>query len=353
MIHTLPGGRIGRPTLRDLPEPSEGRSGWPWTDESPQLPPTGPNGRPWPRVSIVTPSYNQASFLEATLRSVLLQGYPDLELIVIDGGSTDGSVEILGTYSPWLTYWCSEADRGQSHAINKGFALATGEILAWLNSDDIYFPGALARAVDTMTRTDCDIFIGAMEKVEMDEDGPRLVKRSYSSRGQPIHEFPILAGAHRATFHFIQPPMFWTRALWKRTNGLDERYHYVMDMEWCNRALAAGARVETGDEPLARFALHPGSKSQNLIERFHREETTMYLRLARRPGFRIAPCWLATLRPLGSVYAHRAVAARDQGRWILALFYRLQARVLRVARRVALRWYRLRAGGSLSQPMES
>ena len=138
------------PTLSELPPPPPGKSGWPWTEETPMAPPTLPDGSPWPRVSIVTPSYNQGQYLEETIRSVLLQGYPDLEYIIIDGGSTDESVTIIEKYAPWLAYWVSEPDRGQSHAINKGFARATGEIYAWLNSDDYYWPGAIviaARAV--------------------------------------------------------------------------------------------------------------------------------------------------------------------------------------------------------------
>ena len=100
-----------------------------------------PNGEAWPRISIVTPSFNQGQFIEETIRSILLQGYPNLEYIIIDGGSTDESVEIIKKYEPWLTYWVSEKDRGQAHAINKGLERCTGEILAYINSDDYYYPG--------------------------------------------------------------------------------------------------------------------------------------------------------------------------------------------------------------------
>lgn len=139
-----------RSTLKELPPPPSGRYGWPWTEENPRLPDTMPNGSSWPRVSIVTPSYNQAHFLEETIRSVLLQGYPNLEYIIMDGGSTDGSVDIIHKYEPWLAYWFSGKDQGQSHAINKGWAHSTGDYMAWLNSDDVYLPKSVVRAVNAL-----------------------------------------------------------------------------------------------------------------------------------------------------------------------------------------------------------
>src|ERR1700747_491647 len=127
------------PQLNDLPEPPPGKKGWPWTEESTALPSS--DEQQGPRITVVTPSFNQGTFLEETIRSVLLQGYPDLEYIVLDGGSTDNSVDILRNYDRQLTNWVSERDRGQTHAINKGLARATGDIAAYLNSDDLYLPG--------------------------------------------------------------------------------------------------------------------------------------------------------------------------------------------------------------------
>ena len=131
------------PTLAELPPPA-GKTGWPWAEESRQLPDTIQNETPWPKVSIVTPSYNQGRFLEESIRSVLLQGYPDLEYIIIDGGSSDESVEIIKKYERWLAYWVSEPDRGQSHAINKGLERSTGQFFNWHNADDMLTPNSIA-----------------------------------------------------------------------------------------------------------------------------------------------------------------------------------------------------------------
>lgn len=125
------------PTLAELPPPPPDKTGWPWTEETASLPETMPDGSPWPRISIVTPSYNQGQFIEETIRSALLQGYPNLEYIIIDGGSTDNSVEIIKKYESWLAYWVSEKDRGVYDAMNKAIKYATGDWLYFLGADDI------------------------------------------------------------------------------------------------------------------------------------------------------------------------------------------------------------------------
>ena len=120
--------------------PFTGKTDWPWVAQNERLSSRRPDGSLWPRISIVTPSFNQDKFIEETIRSVLLQGYPNLEYIIIDGASTDESVQIVKRYEPWLAYWASEKDEGQTDAIDKGFRRVTGEIMAYLNSDDVYMP---------------------------------------------------------------------------------------------------------------------------------------------------------------------------------------------------------------------
>lgn len=127
------------PTLETLPPPPEGRTGWPWTEACDPLPAVNNQ----PRITIVIPSYNQADYIEETLRSILLQGYPNLELLVEDGASDDGTLEVLRRYDAWAD-WRSEPDRGQGHAINKGFARATGDVVTFISSDDLYLPGTFA-----------------------------------------------------------------------------------------------------------------------------------------------------------------------------------------------------------------
>ena len=128
------------PNLNDLPPPPPGKTGWPWTEKCPQSPDTMLDAHSWPRVSIVTPSYNQGQFIEDTLLSVKNQDYPSIEHIIVDGGSTDNTLEILQKYEgSYSMRWVSEPDRGQSDAVNKGFRMANGEIVGWLNSDDCYF----------------------------------------------------------------------------------------------------------------------------------------------------------------------------------------------------------------------
>jgi glycosyltransferase involved in cell wall biosynthesis len=241
------------PTLSELPPPPAGRAGWPWTEESPQLPDTMPDGRPWPRVSIVTPSYNQAQFIEETIRSVLLQGYPDLEYIIIDGGSTDGSAEIIRKYAPWLAYWVSEPDRGQSHAINKGWSVATGDWLGWLNADDIYLPGVLHR-ISMLLADDAPVDLVYGDVQYVDNTGKLRdinIKSEFSLRDM------IMRGGLIHT-----PAVFWRRSLNDVAGPLDENQHYAMDNDFWLR-VAPHARCRYLPGAMGTFRRHEGSKTVN------------------------------------------------------------------------------------------
>ena len=249
-----------RPIVRyrmfvDLPAPLAGRTGWPWTEETPPLPPTMPDGRPWPRISIVTPSFNQGQFIEETIRSVLLQGYPNLEYIIIDGGSTDGTVEIIKKYEGHIDYWVSEKDRGQSHAINKGLARCTGEIFNWINSDDVLAPQALNVVARAWGQKSNAIICGALEWVR---DG----RRERVERQQAV-SFATMASEKekaRQGRRWNQPGTFLPLAAVKAVGGVQENLHFSMD-RMLMLSILRRTDVVYVDDVLARFRLHSESKS--------------------------------------------------------------------------------------------
>lgn len=181
-----------------------------------------------PRVSIITPSYNQAQYLEETIRSVLDQEYPNLEYLILDGGSTDGSVDIIRKYEHRLAYWVSQPDNGQADAINRGFEGATGQILAWLNSDDTYEPGALQAVVDTfLAHSEARLVYG--EGWYIDPTGERIrpckfVRNSFAAN-YICNKDPIL-----------QQAAFWTRDLWEEVGPLSLSLNWVFDWDWFIRA---------------------------------------------------------------------------------------------------------------------
>ncbi len=238
------------PTLADLPSPPSNQTGWMWTEESPQLPDTMPDGFLWPQVTIVTPSYNQGQFLEATIRSVLLQGYPNLEYIIIDGGSSDNSVEIIRKYEPWLAYWVSEEDRGQANAINKGFARATGSIYAYLNSDDFYEPSVL--------HTCARVFRGGHQWI--------FGRVRYFQEGLGCWPVYHLKGKNSAdwfvTCPVSQPGCFWAAELHSEMGQFREDLNYFFDYEfWLRFRFIKKIKPLFIDQQIAIYRVHPQSKT--------------------------------------------------------------------------------------------
>src|SRR5262245_37115584 len=209
--------------LGELPAATTGGQGWPWT-EAPSVDPSDApvRGRTWPRITVVTPSLNQGQYLEATLRSVLLQGYPNLEYRVMDGGSTDDSVGILRRYERWLDGWVSAPDNGQSHAINQGLSQASGQVLAWLNSDDTYEPGALVRIGRAFAEHPEAVLIFG-QAYHISRTGRRIGQasaRAYDRRW-------LLEQGNSIP----QPSAFFNQAAWRAVGQLDETLHFAMDYD--------------------------------------------------------------------------------------------------------------------------
>ncbi|MBN2386523.1 MAG: glycosyltransferase [Anaerolineales bacterium] len=202
-------------------------------------------------VSIVTPSYNQARFLERTIRSVLEQDYPRIEYIIVDGGSTDGSLEIIQQYADRLAWWVSEHDRGQTDAINKGFGRAKGEILAWLNSDDTYEPGAIAEAV-AYFQAQSDVGLVYGDANFIDESG-RVTGRFPAAQTD-------YARLRRGYVHIPQQAAFFRADLWRQVGPLDPSFYFAMDYDLWVR-LAGVAPVRYHPRLWANFRLHAHGKT--------------------------------------------------------------------------------------------
>ncbi len=215
-----------------------------------------------PLVSIITPSYNQAKFLEETILSVKSQDYPNVEHLVIDGGSTDGSLDIIHRYAGDLAYWVSEADQGQSHAINKGFARARGEILSWLNSDDLLTPGAITRAVAGLGAHPEASFVYSDLNVK-DE----LTGRTTCCKSWPIDFAGLLVRGDIIP----QPTVFMRRSLLDRVGLLDETLHMSMDYDLWLRATATGPVDYLPGPPLATARVHEDAKTFAQHDRFEGE----------------------------------------------------------------------------------
>jgi len=205
-----------------------------------------------PLVSIVTPSYNQAAFLEATIRSVLEQDYEPIEYVVVDGGSTDGSVEIVERYAPRLTWWTSEPDDGQAEAINKRFAHTTGEILGYLNSDDTLLPEAVSRLVAAL-QADPTLVCAYGDALWLDPGG---ATKGYAS----AHSWDPVPMLRSGSARLHQPAALWRRDAWERVGRFEESLHYTFDTLFFLRLATIGPARHL-HEPLAGYRLHPDSKT--------------------------------------------------------------------------------------------
>ena len=225
-----------------------------------------------PKISIVTPSYNQGEYLERTISSVLEQDYPNIEYIIIDGGSTDNSVEIIKKYEKYISFWTSEPDKGQADAINKGFSKASGDIIAWINSDDMYLPGAFNIAAEAfMKNPDASIIYGDYIKVDSSD-------KCIALRRQPSFDFRTCLFGYLTV---MQPASFFNRKAYLNTGGIDITFNYAMDYDIIVN-LAQQGQVVHLKEYLAAFRLHTTSKSVAEKSKFFAEDLRVRYKYQKR-----------------------------------------------------------------------
>ncbi len=239
------------------------------------------------RITVVTPSFNQAAFLEATIQSVLGQDYPDLEYIIVDGGSTDGSVEIIRRYADRLAWWVSEKDRGQTDAINKGFARASGDVVAWLNSDDTYAPGALRQAAEALrAHPDAALLYGEANFID--------------AAGRVIGRFPAAQTDYtrlrQGYVHVPQQAAFFPAQLWRQVGPLDPSFYFAMDYDLWVRLAAQGPVVYLPGRVWANFRLHGSAKTVAADDRCWPEMLRVHYREGgSRFSVIVAKYWLRRL----------------------------------------------------------
>lgn len=242
-LPTVPADKNG--LLPILPAPPAEKTGWPWTEETS---PSIYDGRvSWPKLTIVTPSYNQGGYIEETIRSVLLQNYPNLEYIIMDGGSTDETKAILEKYSPWISYWQSNRDEGQGQAINMGFSLASGEYYAWINSDDYYIKDVFNKVISKFLSTKSLFIYGYGYSYHKDKNWFELVKLL------PVLDYFIKIPS------LVQPSTFWSarihRPIW-------EELHCAIDFELWLR-LVKGNKRHFIKEALSVANVHDEAKTSD------------------------------------------------------------------------------------------
>ena len=238
-----------------LPPPPEGKHGWPWTTESDIK--AYDSNKQYPKISIVTPSYNQAQFIEETIRSILLQNYPNLEFIIIDGGSNDGTVEILKKYDTWITYWVSEKDKGQSHALNKGFEQATGDLVGWQNSDDIYLPDTFAKVANFYHKNHSkyDIFYGKINHID---EQSNLIKHLYLV---PFSFFVL----KYYDINICNQGIFFKNEIVKH-HKISETNRFAMDAEYYFRLSSLGYRFGFVNHWAGGFRIQADSKTATILD---------------------------------------------------------------------------------------
>ncbi|MFB2838105.1 glycosyltransferase family 2 protein [Floridanema evergladense] len=258
---------ITRPlTVEDLPAPPTDKSGWPWTEQPEILSEPILNYAQLPLISIITPSYNYGRFIEETIRSVLSQGYPNLEYIIIDGGSTDETVNIIKKYEEYLTYWVSEPDKGQTDAINKGYKLCTGDIFVWLNADDAYATPNCLKSVAELYLQGYQLICG--EFCPLDLNGNEIIEYRDFGKSYPVSFYKYLK--FWSCRHLPQPAVFVATEFADKSFPLDINLQAVMDYQLFLRVLSQKPKVISVNQKWVNFKYHGQNKCLgNLSEDFN------------------------------------------------------------------------------------
>lgn len=248
--------------LTQLPPPPTGKKGWPWTEESQQIPALQSDEKVWPRISIITPSYNQGAFIEETIRSIILQNYPDLEYFIIDGGSSDNSVEIIRKYEPWITFWISEPDKGESHAINKGFEKSTGQLVNWICSDDLLCKNALNRFASHYYIDSSFCYIGKCRLIDKTGNLTGIT----SSQLSKLEELTDLANHWRKNDSIAQQSALYPLIAVKKIGGLKENNHFTMDYELWGDLLLNNVEIKNIPLEIGIYRWYEGQKTSYVLK---------------------------------------------------------------------------------------
>lgn len=267
------------------------------------------------KITIITPSFNQGHFIEQTIQSVLDQQYPNLEYIIIDGGSKDNSVEIIKKYEKYLSYWVSEKDKGQSDAINKGLSRATGDIVNWLNSDDYYEPNTLDIIARAFQDPQVSVVCGRSRLFRDNNE------TAYYSQGTDV--YPANLAKTIGWARMDQPETFFRKTAVDKMGLLDVRLHYLMDRDWWIKYLflfgLEGVKVTS--DVMVNYRLHPESKTVSQLPNFQIEHDSFYHSLAKIAGLSNYAEQINTLLTINSDYVIEQRCDYDRGLIEKALHY--------------------------------
>lgn len=260
-----------------------------WPDSEEKTPESNDSTTAWPKISIITPSYNQGQFIEETIVSIINQNYPNLEYIIIDGGSTDNTIEIIKKYEKHLAYWISEPDRGQAHAINKGLEKATGEIFQWINSDDYIEAGALLKIAEAFKNKEVDAVAGKTVYFNGNIFEEPIQQSNLSAKGLMFWEKGV---------KFVQPGVWLRKDKIISCGGIDEQYHYAFDSDMIIRYLSKYPNVRYIDQILVYFRLHGESKTMSSPQGFLDDRVKFIYKISKAKEFK-------NLKPLCDIWINK------------------------------------------------